>query len=1149
MKSINEIPAKRRKLCSSLSHNGYDSQNDSGDEIFEAYDTVETVPLPRKQTQQSTWIATPHVTQPTQIIHRGSDQEIGSADRESSPIVQVKASSPTTSPITSPSHTPQKPRPLPLNTIAPAGTVFRAPPGIYKAPPATMPAKAIINISDDDSGPVYQGGSSDEESQLMKADIKPSSFVAKAPKSNQYSSTERFKNITLNAMYDPNQTKKPGKTVIPVRSSDMMANAYGDRGRKSGNLSTTADSAPVVPVESKPTVDIPLFSIPDYQMRDKIKRMQSVLPSKSVLQCKDALLNRRNNYDDAMEYLLVQEESKTIDLTINDDNTPTNMEDQGQSQVIKKNKAKQHIKAPIKKIHEKWTFTKQRTEPASSPSQKQESKVSPVPKSRRRLVQGRKRAPPPDTPSSRATSTPRFTTPESEDFDSGLGEGLRETRLESQVLEFFNTCSGSDLADIATISLETAQSLLAKRPFPSLNEIRQVSDQPLKDTKVRNAKLVGDKFVDKCLEMWAGYEAVDKLVRRCKDLAQPLQAAMSKWGVDVYGLASKNGEIEIVDIDDLSSGGKDSGIGTPSSRSVSTDEDFESNTPKTVSTRKPIFFGQPSNMAGDVMLKDYQIVGMNWLSLLFEQGQRHTHDFGAILADDMGLGKTCQVVAFLAHLMEKGIDGPHLVIVPGSTLENWLREFRNFCPKLSVRPYYAGQNERPEIREEIERDQGAVNVVITTYTIAKMKDDNKFLRRLNPVSCIYDEGHMLRNSKAAGYEAYMRISTKFRLLLTGTPLQNNLRELVSLLGFILPSVFREHSGDLEVIFSHKAKTTDVNDSHAALLSTQRISRAKSMMAPFVLRRKKYQVLKQLPAKHRRVEYCDMSKSQIDLYKAQKAKAHQVFAKRKAGESTGNESANILMALRKASLHPLLFRRLYDDDTLIRMAKACVREDEFRDSDIDLVYEDMAVMDDIELHQFCERYPMSMSKFALQEDQWMDSGKVKALEELLKTFKANGDRVLVFSQFVMVMNILELVMETLKIQFFRLDGQTKIQERQSMIDEFEGDPEITVFLLSTKAGGAGINLTCANKVIIFDSSFNPQDDIQAENRAHRVGQTRDVEVVRLVTKDTIEEQILALGETKLALDARVADSTNQADGIKAENQGKKMVEEMLITNMA
>ena len=210
-------------------------------------------------------------------------------------------------------------------------------------------------------------------------------------------------------------------------------------------------------------------------------------------------------------------------------------------------------------------------------------------------------------------------------------------------------------------------------------------------------------------------------------------------------------------------------------------------------------------------------MGVNWLSLLFER------KLSCILADDMGLGKTCQVVAFLAHLLEKGIKGPHLVVVPGSTLENWLREFSVFCPKLHVMPYYAGQNERPGIQTQILDNLDTLNVVVTTYTLAKTKDDNKFLRKLKPVVCVYDEGHLLKNSKSAGYEALMRIPSITRLLLTGTPLQNNLRELASLLGFILPSVFREHSEDLEAIFSHKAKTTD--DSHAALLSNQRIARA------------------------------------------------------------------------------------------------------------------------------------------------------------------------------------------------------------------------------------------------------------------------------------------------------------------------------------
>ena len=390
----------------------------------------------------------------------------------------------------------------------------------------------------------------------------------------------------------------------------------------------------------------------------------------------------------------------------------------------------------------------------------------------------------------------------------------------------------------------------------------------------------------------------------------------------------------------------------------------------------------------------------------------------------------------------------------------------------------------------------------------------------------------------------MRIPARFRLLLTGTPLQNNLGELASLLGFILPQVFREHSKDLQAIFSHKAKTTD--ETHSALLSAQRIARARSMLTPFVLRRKKHQVLKHLPAKTRRVEYCDLSDSQHEIYTKEQERARKVIQNREAGLKTGNETTNIMMALRKASIHPLLFRRLYDDQTVWKMAKACMVEEAQRESNVDLVYEDMQVMTDFELHNFCIMYPDSMSSFALVNDEWMDSGKVAKLCELVLTFHTNGDRVLIFSQFVMVLNILETVLESLSMKFFRLDGGTDINERQPLIDDFYDRKDVTVFLLSTKAGGAGINLACANKVIIFDSSFNPQDDIQAENRAHRVGQTREVEVIRLVTRGTIEEQIHALGETKLALDERVAgEGVSEEESKKAERVGAKQVEEMMI----
>lgn len=412
---------------------------------------------------------------------------------------------------------------------------------------------------------------------------------------------------------------------------------------------------------------------------------------------------------------------------------------------------------------------------------------------------------------------------------------------------------------------------------------------------------------------------------------------------------------------------------------------------------------------------------------------------------------------------------------------------------------------------------------------------------------MYDEGHILKNSKSAGYEYLMKIPATFRLLLTGTPLQNNLQELTSLLGFILPSIFKEHSENLKFIFNHKARTTD--ESQQALLSAQRIARAKSMMTPFILRRKKHQVLKYLPAKHRRIEYCELTESQVELYEGYQIKARDTLARRAAGEKTGSETTNIMMQLRQVAIHPLLFRRIYNDTVISKMAKACVKEDDFMNSEVDLCYEDMTVMSDFELHNFCVKYP-SCSKWALQNLEWTDSGKVHALTNLLTTYVQNGDRILIFSQFVLVLNILEAVLETLGIKFFRLDGSTKIDERQDMIDEFHTDTSINVFLLSTKAGGAGINLACANKVIIFDSSFNPQDDIQAENRAHRVGQTREVEVVRLVTRGTIEEQILALGLAKIALDERVAGETsggemNESEAKKIESEGVKRVEEMML----
>lgn len=277
------------------------------------------------------------------------------------------------------------------------------------------------------------------------------------------------------------------------------------------------------------------------------------------------------------------------------------------------------------------------------------------------------------------------------------------------------------------------------------------------------------------------------------------------------------------------------------------------------------------SMNDDIELKDYQVVGLNWLNLLWQTGT------SGILADDMGLGKTCQVIAFLSHLKEQGVGKPALIVVPGSTLENWCREFERFSRNISFTPYYGSQADRFEHQDTILHNisQGQCDVIITTYDLTFRKEDNAFLRKCKPQICIFDEGHVLKNANTIRYKSLMRIATPCRILLTGTPLQNSLQELMSILGFLMPTVFysKKDEGDdnvqamLQVLFKHKAKVTE-SDSHSSLLSAQRIQRARTMLTPFILRRKKAQVLKHLPKKTSRVEYCELTPTQKTLYHEQ-----------------------------------------------------------------------------------------------------------------------------------------------------------------------------------------------------------------------------------------------------------------------------------------
>ncbi|KAI9591247.1 P-loop containing nucleoside triphosphate hydrolase protein [Syncephalis fuscata] len=479
----------------------------------------------------------------------------------------------------------------------------------------------------------------------------------------------------------------------------------------------------------------------------------------------------------------------------------------------------------------------------------------------------------------------------------------------------------------------------------------------------------------------------------------------------------------------------------------------------------------------------------------------------------MGLGKTAQVIAFLSELRHSlNEEGPHLIIVPSSTLDNWLREFEKFCPSLRVISYYGSQTERRELREDIlslRHTDTDYHAVISTYSVATSdKHDRIFMRKMHFKTMILDEGHMVKNFTSDRYVKLMSINVSFRLLLTGTPLQNNLQELLSLLTFVMP-LNKEHDvATMRCVFRpvSVAEIDGQGNRRAAKF-------ALFMLDPFILRRRKAQVLKDLPKKIRYQITCSMTPFQRRVY-AQIDKR----SRDQCQQETENQSAqsSAVIQLRKASCHPLLFRTLYTDKMLHKMATNLLKEPDYYDSEHQYLVEDMQVMSDSELHNLCKKFK-HINSYRLKNNEWMDAGKVKELCDIIDKAKEKNDRVLVFSQFTMVLDVLELVMETRNENYLRLDGNTKVDTRQDMLDTFATDTSISVFLLSTKAGGFGLNITAANVVILYDPDFNPHNDRQAEDRAHRVGQTKDVTIYKLISQGSIEEYMIQCAKLKLKLD--------------------------------
>ncbi|GAB0497514.1 hypothetical protein MMPV_008849 [Pyropia vietnamensis] len=494
---------------------------------------------------------------------------------------------------------------------------------------------------------------------------------------------------------------------------------------------------------------------------------------------------------------------------------------------------------------------------------------------------------------------------------------------------------------------------------------------------------------------------------------------------------------------------------------------------------------QPKCLVGGT-LKPYQLEGLSWLVSLYN------NNLNGILADEMGLGKTIQTLALITYLVEvKRVNGPFLVIVPLSTMSNWVRELERWAPALQ-KVVYRGDPTTRRRKAASEMAPGSFQVVLTTYEFV-VRDKN-VLGRIHWRYIIIDEGHRMKN---ADCKLAMTLGVKYtsrqRLLLTGTPLQNNLTELWALLNFLLPTIFSS-SDNFETWFSAPFQASslgsnaELNEEETLLV----INRLHQVLRPFLLRRLKTDVEKQLPEKVESVLRCEISVWQKVLYR-------QVLNRLgiAAGEGVPVRSFNnTVMQLKKICNHPFLF---YDQESLQALPEeALIRA----------------------------------------------SGKFELLHRTLRKLQATGHRTLIFSQMTSALDYLETFLESVGIRYLRLDGMTKCDDRQEMLEEFNAATSpYSCFLLSTRAGGLGLNLQTADTVVIFDSDWNPQMDLQAQDRAHRIGQTKVVRVFRLICSGTIEVKILEAASRKLQMDSQIIQA-GQFNNKSSETDRTRMLKEVL-----